>query len=814
MMHRESSRDDMPGVADGGYKSKPSVPRATLFWSLVVAIGMCAALLVVPITEDPEQTIFTRADNNTDPVHLSAVVSHGIDKLLSDPLGYYSPPYLYPDPNSLRSITTFLSETLLALPIRIVVGDRPLLYTALARFLTVVLSALFITLMLRELGLGRSMALAGGPLSVLLVTYGIFIDRIQSLSLQWLALALFFAVRICRGKKVRWSVAGLIVSLFLLVHASIYTSVMLLAAAPFLLPLLFSGMGSDRFRHNIGVLALATLAAALVTGLSMAPWLFDRWDMGVYSQQEFMEVKRWHAADLGNVLLSPPELEKSVMPFMPAVNPDGYYPGHALVLALLLSLALPLAALFVRRKGNAPPHETASSANKFRYAVFRLSSVLTLTFGWMLLAVFAAWLFGLGPLRLQGVAVDLLIWGLLISWLVRLSTWSAPWRGGAETISFLASTALLLATVLFLLALGSPIKLFSGGQEIATGIFGFVSQLIPPLSQLRAVKRIIPLAGWFFLMAIVLRTDLGARRFPRWIAAAVSALLVSTAAAGWLGVEFGIARSAEIPEGYGLLRNSAASGGLLELPMSKWNSRLAVYRMIWQRKHGRPIVDGVNSQAPPWFGHARDVFNSFPSRECLWLIRRWNIDSALVRSPFEGLEEALSPSMEGIVPRGRHGAWTLFDIESEGDIIDFRDYELAESLPWEPPKVDLDPDEQRLLTDERTFVSKAVLLEDNAGLGFEIEAGGILKAVLIDYGYALGAKIPSRIEVQGYRSGRWRNLTFKRTGSYLRARAADLLLRRKPARLVIVVRPSGATRFRLKADKRTWHLPEMRISID
>ena len=52
--------------------------------------------------------------------------------------------------------------------------------------------------MLRELGVGLGLCLLGGGLSVLVSTTVVFADRLQAVSLQWLPLAVFFAVRFWR----------------------------------------------------------------------------------------------------------------------------------------------------------------------------------------------------------------------------------------------------------------------------------------------------------------------------------------------------------------------------------------------------------------------------------------------------------------------------------------------------------------------------------------------------------------------------------------------------------------------------------------
>lgn len=784
------------------------------FWAGVLALSVCAALLVTPITGTPEDTIFTRNNSNADPIHLAATISHGTDSLLTNPFGYYSPPFLYPDPNSTRSADTYLSESILALVLRFIVGDRPLLIVALARIVTAILSAVCTTLLLREFGVRRSLALAGGMLSILILTYGASIDRIQSMSNQWIALAVFFTARIYKGKKTFWNAAGLGASLFLLVHASIYTSVMLCSIAPFFVPVLFTCRRAPQSLCKTGIVAVTVLITAVLTAISMWPWLTDRWDMGIYAQPEFLEIKRWHSAYLGPLAFTPPEIKTFGIPFMPATRFDGYYPGHAVVLAIVLIAAFSLITVF--RKADEPKHKPLSNVNdkSLKKRLFIIACVLKYVLGAVLIAVMLARLLGITVFQMQGPAVDVLIWGLLISWMLQLGLWDNPWRGTASSLSFLACAFFLAATVLFLLSFGSPIKLFINGPDIAAGIFNFNSLIFPPLGQLRFLYRITAFAGWFLFVGLALRLELSMRSFHKRLPVLMALLLIFTATAGWLDSNFGTIYDRKMPDGYKLLDNSEGEGGLLELPMTRWNSDKAMFRMLWQRQHKRPIVDGLTSQAPPWYLHANEVFNTFPSLECLWLMNKWNIDSALIEEPFEGWRNRMLQTEKYLIPRGEIEGWVLFDIEQAEDSGLTEIDGLAESLVWIVPQTAAGQQEQDLLSDGSTFYLRGIRMEAARALTFEIDKGQLLRAVMIDYGYAFAAHIPSRIEIQAFLGGHWRDVVSRRSGRFLRARAADLLMRRKPAKLVMTIKPTEASKFRIAAKRDVWHIPELRISLD
>ena len=70
------------------------------------------------------------------------------------------------------------------------------------------------------------------------------------------------------------------------------------------------------------------------------------------------------------------------------------------------------------------------------------------------------------------------------------------------------------------------------------------------------------------------------------------------------------------------------------------------------------------------------------------------------------------------------------------------------------------------------------------------------------------------MRVMGLVRGQWRDLTVNSTGRFLRARAADLLMQSTPAKLIINIRSSEASEFRLVASNRRWHLPELRLCVE
>ena len=220
-------------------------------------------------------------------------------------------------------------------------------------------------------GVGLSLRLLGGGLSVLLTTTVVFADRLQAVSLQWLPLSVFFAVRFWRGGRPSQAVA-FAVCLFLTVQASLYTAVMLLAAAPFLAPLVLAlRSGADARRRATG-LALAAAVAGALCLLILRPYVADRADVAAYSTAAYASEKIWNAATLTDPLTSPPEYGLPGWRLGPASSWDGIYPGTGFVLLVggLVALGLADAVRARSRPRDAAPFSPAHRASGRLLALF------------------------------------------------------------------------------------------------------------------------------------------------------------------------------------------------------------------------------------------------------------------------------------------------------------------------------------------------------------------------------------------------------------------------------------------------------------
>ena len=799
-----------PGASEACATLGLMVRRAG-FPVLLLALGLLAGVLVARVPPDLESTVVTRHHHGSDPLHTAVLLRFDVDSLLHHPSRYFQPPFLYPDPNPMRGTEPLIAEALLAVPFRLVLGDRPAPVFTWVRIVTLALLTFGTGLMLRELGTSHALALLGGGLAVLVTTTPFFFDRLQAVSLQWLPLGVFFAARYWRRGRVAQAVAfG--ACLFLTIQASLYTTVMLLAVAPFLLPLLWRGLTHDRRRAL--VLGAAALVAGGVSLLVLWPYLGQRADVAVYSSPSFAREKSWGAAALNALLTTPPEYEPNRWPPAPPARWDGsypdaaVYPGAAFVLLVgAVALLALLDAVAARRgRGRALPPETPGAFGRSKWALALLLAALVGTVAHSARA---------GPTSATQLVAGVLLWGTLGCWWVRLALW--PTSGNADNgLRLLASAASLAALVLLLLSFGSPIRLDALGPPLLEGLFGPLSSVLTPLRELRELKRFLLPAGWAAVVGFVLMLELHLRRRPRALATALAVALLALGVGERLRADTKKVFVPLPPAPYALLEDSSGTGGLLELPFERWGRVRAVHRMLWQPSHGRPVVAGKTGIDPGWYTPARDVFNEFPSEESVRLMRAWGLDSVLDRrrevAPLDG-----DTLPAGVVLRGRQNEqggqreWRLFDLVP----LDPTPTLAPEPAPgpgtWRQPEAAAGDAAASLATD--ASLDTAGEITSPKGLELRIPDGGTVAALELDYGPGRFNRVPPQLSVLGLVDGAWEDLTLPASGVLLRARAADQLLRRQSARLVVTLQPSSARRLRLVSSRVPWDLPEVRVRL-
>ena len=403
-------------------------------------------------------------------------------------------------------------------------------------------------------------------------------------------------------------------------------------------------------------------------------------------------------------------------------------------------------------------------------------------------------------------AAGAFLWATLATWWVRLALWPKP-ATGEHGLGLAASAAGLAALVFFLLSLGSPIHLHTTGMPLLEGLFGPLSAVLPPLREMRELKRFLLPAGWAAVVAATLALELRLRGRPRALVPPSRPWSSSSPSRSALQADTRKAFVPPPPEPYELLRRSDRSGGLLELPFDEWGRIASIHRMLWQPSHGRPIVAGRTGLDPAWYSPARQVFNEFPSEESLLLLRTWGIDSVL---DARAGDEPSWP--EGVLLRGRRagseGEWRLLDVLPGSDQDRLGPEPSPDAGAWERPEAP-DGGAAALAVDGSVETAGEITRPE----GLALVAPGDVSAVELDYGLGRFGRVPSSLRVLGLVGDEWLDLTEEPTGAHLRARAANQLLKQRTARLVVRLRPGRVSKLRLVSADVPWDLPEVRVRV-
>jgi hypothetical protein len=763
---------------------KSSDRNTLLYWLFTCVAMFLAALFVLGIPPDPRISLTSHLEGRTSDAIQSAIILETTTRnLLTRPLQYSAAPYLYPLERPLGSTNPLLGEALLALPIRLVVGESPILLYNLVRWILLAFLGLFSVLFLREIGLPRPWATAGGMTVLLIPTTFKALDNIQDFAFCWLLLGLWAVVRsMNESRPFAYVVFAGSVFLFLTgtfyFAAAIFGLVLLSLPAVLVMVLRFSSW------RRVGVLGLAGLAGAGIGMAALLPWFKGYGFYRYFLSPEFLEVKRWGAFKLAGLVASPVEYQSAWIGWWPAPVNWGMF------------------RLAAREK---------HADNSIQYHLYRAAAVVQMCSA-VLLSVIIGWSLFTRPLDLfVGTCFDIVLIVLLTSWFIRLAFWP---RDSAFGSRWWSSAGFHAATIFLFLATGSPVHVNAAYSPLGEGIFSATAQVARTLLSLRETGRIILPAGVMFALALVIALSHAAHRREGWLSLVLAALLPLGMFAERIGSTPGVDIVPPAPEYYRLALNKPAEGALLELPMPGWNSRTSILRMHWQRGLGRPIVSGYLGYPPPYYGYAHDCFSRFPAPDAVALLRAWNIPSALIdTSSGEGAAPDRLPP--GVEVRATGDGAVLYDILPHESSLDLG----QDAVPLSGETIS--PDGVRTLdgmplpgaTDGAVQLRTAALASAG-GLEFIIPRGRRLAAAVISFGAGYYVRAPRVLSLQALIGGEWRDITAGSSGRAVYARLAWQLVREPEARIVIrSVLPSAATRFRLVAE-RPWHVPELTVVLE
>ena len=767
--------------------------------ALLLALGLVSGVLVARLPPDLGTTVVTRRHHGADPLLSAVLLRFGVDSLLHHPSRYFQPPILFPDPNPLRGTEPLVAEALLAVPFRLALGDRPTAVYTWVKIVTLALLTLGTGLMLKELGVRLSLCLLGGGLTVLVSTTVVFADRLQAVSLQWLPLSVLFALRYWRSGRPTQA-AAFAVCLFLTVQASLYTTVMLLAVAPFLAPLLIVLRGEANARSRATGLALGAAAAAALCLLILRPYVTDRADVAAYSTAAYASEKSWNPASLTDPLTSPPEYGLPGWRLGPASSWDGLYPGTGFVLLLVGLAALGLADAVRSRKR---PHDAGPLPPSHRASGRLLALLLAGLAG----AVTLAALTGAGGGA--RFAAGAFLWSALATWWVRLALWPKP-ATGETGLGLAASAAGLAAFVFLLLSLGSPIGLHTYGNPASRG------DLRPSLVAAGAAAgdegaQALPLpAGWAAVVAATLALELRLRGRPRALGPALAAVVLLVALAERVQADTRKAFAPPPPEPYELLRLSDRSGGSSSFRSTSGAGSPPSTACSGSRRTGGPSPPAGRGWTLPGTRRPGRCGTSSRRKRACSCCAPGASTACSTRGPATSRRGPRASFSAGGEPmpgsRDGNGACSTCSPEAIGTV--------SVRSPHPTPgrgRGREAPDAGAAAPAVDGSVETAGEITGPEGL--LLVAPGDVSAVELDYGRGRFGRVPSSLRVLGLVGDEWLDLTEEPTGAHLRARAANQLLTQRAARLVVRLRPGRVSKLRLVSDDVPWDLPEVRVRI-
>jgi hypothetical protein len=99
------------------------------------------------------------------------------------------------------------------------------------------------------------------------------------------------------------------------------------------------------------------------------------------------------------------------------------------------------------------------------------------------------------------------------------------------------------------------------------------------------------------------------------------------------------------------------------------------------------------------------------------------------------------------------------------------------------------------------------------GVSLVTPADDPVTAVELDYGQGRFARVPPELRVFGLVANDWVELAQDASRTRLRARAAQMLLRDRRARLLLTLLPQRVRQLRLVSPRVPWDLPEVRVRL-
>ena len=584
---------------------RPSAAGVQL--ALVLLFLSLVAFLIAPLSYG-DKSVLVPPTHELDATLASLLVADGVEKLLTDPAGFYNTAILYPDRTQLRSTEPFLGYALLGLPLRSVfhLGDVDVF--EMVRWLMLFASLTYAWLLFRAAGLDAAMSAAGAAICLCQPNLLNGIERLQILSIPLLFPVLYHGLMVWAAQRPRAGHSlGVFVWLALYPLCGMINATVGLVAGLFVLPLLLK-MCMDLWRERrLPAIAVPVLAAIAVDAIVLAPWLFDRADMAVYTSPAFLAIKSWR-----------PTFVPLRIRQLPAFI-DGRV-GVSLAVALAM-LCVAIVTLRAVRRFRDETHAFGGRQDGRGAHLARADHDVGDD--------------GVGRIRHQqgrravaGRAVRRRVRSRPAGVLAEPGAvvWSeGPRRHRPASGARSAGLGVFLSLVSF-----GPVYGTNRYHPVASGITTVLLDVVPPMKSIREFDRFWIFGILFLAVYAVVTIGRALRGHARPIRAIAVAVLLAAAGASLYNRRLVASPAIEAPEDFvAFAAKSTSRGAIYVHPYMKWNSRSGVLMIAIARELGRPIVNGYLGINLPWFSYAANVLHRFPDPESLWLLRKWKVDTVV-----------------------------------------------------------------------------------------------------------------------------------------------------------------------------------------
>jgi len=595
-------------------KQKKTQAAALLLFFLL------ALFQLFPLSLHPVDSVHDTGD----PLLNTWILSWVQKGLLSQPSQLFNGNIFYPSKNTISYSEHLLPQAIISLPIALLTGNPILTYNFLFIF-SYVFAAYAMFLLVRHLTRDHLSGIVAGIIFAFSTYHLDHTPQLQLLSSGLFVMSFYFLHRFFQEKKTRYSV---LFAVFLMIQAlaCIYYGLFFISILLIALPLFILFHWKEIDRSFLLKLITPVFAAGAVLLLVSLPYISLLKNSG-FSRSLTL------GADLANYLGAS---KKSIL-YGKLLSPLGaaeryLFPGF--IAFLLMGFYI-----FHNRKvfHNIPRF--------LRILFFTVISLSLMSF--LIIAVFGGMRVNLGlfKISINNIIKPTSIFLLAILGFILLSFtlhfFSRKDKQKEKRHNFYLYIILLLWALL--LSFGKNFSISGHTTEGFRLPFTWLHEHVPGFGGIRVPSRY----GVFVLFAIAVMAGYGFRVLSTKLKGQHAKILVTGIAVVLLNIEFMslpqkmrfVPAKKDIPLTYKWLSEKKEDFAIIELPFFRAMGKESVY-MYFSIFHQKKIVNGYSGFLPPYYYYIREIFDFFPSRESLNVLKSLKVKYVILHADMWGEKEA------------------------------------------------------------------------------------------------------------------------------------------------------------------------------